>query len=61
MGAVKLQPGNRVLVKGTDLTGTVTTLNPVKDGSRGRPKTYASVILPDGSEITRSVPELKIL
>ena len=61
MGVVLVQPGSRVVVKGTDLTGTVLTLNPVKDGSRGRPKTYASIVLGDGSEITRGVGELKIV
>ena len=61
MGKVLIEPGCRVQIRGTDLTGTVLAVNPIKSGTRGRPKTYASVILGDGKESQYSVPELKLL
>ncbi len=61
MASIKVQPGNRVAIKSTGSYGTVKELTPLKvPGQRGRPKTYATVVLEDGGEERYGVRELTL-
>jgi hypothetical protein len=61
LGAVKIQEGNRVRVKVLGQLGTVKTLNAVKSGGRGRPKTVAVVELDSGSSAEWGIPDLTLV
>jgi hypothetical protein len=63
MASIKVSPGNRVTIKSTGNFGVVKELVPLRlPGQRGRPKTYATVVLEDGSgEGSYGIPELKLV
>lgn len=61
MASIRITEGAKVKVKGTGDEGTVLSTYAEKSGSKGRPKTYAQVILGSGSESTYSLPELRLV
>ena len=62
MATIKVRPGNRVAIKSTGNYGTVKELTPLKvPGQRGRPKTYATVVLENGEENRYGIPELTVV
>ncbi len=60
MGAVKVVLGSSVKLKQDGRLGKVISLTPQKTGTRGRPKTYAAIVLEDGNEISLGVRELDL-
>ncbi len=61
MGRIVVAPGASVKVRSTGLTGKVLSLTK-EQGQRGRPKTYAAIVLDDSfDEVSIGVRELTLL
>lgn len=59
MSSIRVTEGSAVKLKNDGRLGKVLSLRAEKDGSRGRPKTYAAIVLDDASEVTLPLSEFK--
>lgn len=60
MAGIKLSEGSRVQVRNDGRIGVVSGVSPIKDGSRGRPKTSVAVTLETGVE-QYGIKDLKVI